>query len=217
MRNGLAGRLRTRRALALSVALAAAPALLADDGAHGDGVHRDGRHGGEGSAVPGHGAAGTAALAAGARGPLAEPGQGAFAALAEAVAVLAADPETDWSRVDIDALREHLVMMDALVTDAVVERREVDGGHAFVARGEGRTREAIRTMVPAHAQVLAATTPWMVEASPTDAGAVLTVRSDDPGEREKIAALGFFGLMATGDHHRAHHWAMARGAAMHGH
>ena len=41
--------------------------------------------------------------------PLAEPGPGAFAALSEAVATLAADPDTDWSRVDVAGLREHLL------------------------------------------------------------------------------------------------------------
>jgi hypothetical protein len=38
-----------------------------------------------------------------------EPGQGAFAAIAEIIALLEADPNTDWSKVDITALREHLV------------------------------------------------------------------------------------------------------------
>lgn len=36
---------------------------------------------------------------------LTEPGQGAFAALSEAVRVLEADPETDWTKVDLVGLR----------------------------------------------------------------------------------------------------------------
>ena len=39
------------------------------------------------------------------RSVLREPGQGAFAALSEVVRVLEADPETDWSRVDLAGLR----------------------------------------------------------------------------------------------------------------
>lgn len=39
-----------------------------------------------------------------------ETGQSAFAALAEIVTILQADPETDWERVDIDGLRRHLVV-----------------------------------------------------------------------------------------------------------
>ena len=43
-----------------------------------------------------------------------EAGQGAFAAIQEIVAILEADPDTDWSKVDIDALRQHLVDMNAV-------------------------------------------------------------------------------------------------------
>ena len=38
-----------------------------------------------------------------------EPGQGAFGALHEIVRILEADPRIDWSKVDLDALREHLI------------------------------------------------------------------------------------------------------------
>ena len=41
-------------------------------------------------------------------GPI-EAGESAFAAIQEIVALLNADPKTDWSKVDIDALRQHLV------------------------------------------------------------------------------------------------------------
>ena len=147
--------------------------------------------------------------------PLTETGQGAFAALAEVTAALTADPDTDWSRVDLDALREHLVSMDRLVLDATVESEAVDGGHRFTVSGEGRTRRAIREMVPAHAVVLAAETRWTVEAARTAEGATLIVGSDDPDERQRIGALGFFGLMAMGDHHRPHHRVIATGRPMH--
>src|SRR5665213_2414926 len=41
-----------------------------------------------------------------------QPGQSAFAAIQEIVAILEADPKTDWSRVNIEALRQHLIDMD---------------------------------------------------------------------------------------------------------
>ena len=130
-------------------------------------------------------------------------------------AQLTADPETDWSRVDVDALREHLVSMDRLVLDAAVEMDVLDDGFRFTVSGEGRTRKAIHEMVPAHATVLAAESEWEVEAARTGEGATLIVRSDDPDEQRRIGALGFFGLMATGDHHRPHHWALVNGQPMH--
>ena len=46
-----------------------------------------------------------------AAGEVTEGGQGAFAAIAEVVALLDADPATDWSRVDIEGLRQHLIDM----------------------------------------------------------------------------------------------------------
>ena len=146
--------------------------------------------------------------------PLSEPGQGAFAALAEVISTLAADSSTDWAEVDIDALREHLVSMDRLVLNARVETTTLNNGYRYRVTGTDRTRQAIREMVPAHAKVLAVAQPWRVVAERTDEGATLTVRSEDAAEQQRIGALGFFGLMATGDHHRAHHWAIANGRPM---
>ncbi len=50
-----------------------------------------------------------------------EPGQSAFAAIQEIVAILEADPETDWSRVNIEALRNHLADMDNVTLRADVK------------------------------------------------------------------------------------------------
>jgi hypothetical protein len=51
-----------------------------------------------------------------------QPGQGAFAAIQEIVEILEADPETDWSKVDIGALRQHLIDMDNVALHAQVEK-----------------------------------------------------------------------------------------------
>jgi hypothetical protein len=48
-------------------------------------------------------------------------------------------------------------------------------------------------------------------------GVRLIVTVADPSDTAavaKIRALGFIGLMATGDHHAAHHMALARGDVM---
>src|SRR5437763_2768602 len=43
-------------------------------------------------------------------GPLpTSPGQAAFGAISEIVRLLKADPNTDWSKVNIEALRQHLI------------------------------------------------------------------------------------------------------------
>jgi hypothetical protein len=136
---------------------------------------------------------------------------------AEIVAILEADPGTDWSAVDIGRLREHLVDMSAVTLRATVAATAVDGGLSMTITGSGRTRDALRRMVPAHAVELDAMDAWSATAEATPEGARLTVTAPDPALQAKIRALGFFGLMATGGHHQAHHLAMARGMAVHRH
>jgi hypothetical protein len=146
-----------------------------------------------------------------------EAGQAAFAAIGEIVAMLEADPDIDWSKVRIADLRDHLVDMSAVTLRATVAATAVDGGHSMTITGSGRTRGALRRMVPAHAVELDAMDAWSATAEATPEGARLTVTAPDPALQAKIRALGFFGLMATGGHHQAHHLAMARGMAVHRH
>ena len=40
------------------------------------------------------------------------PGQDTFGAIQEIVQILDADPKTDWSKVDLEALRQHLIDMN---------------------------------------------------------------------------------------------------------
>ena len=148
---------------------------------------------------------------------LVEPGQGAFAALAEVVTLLEGDPTTDWGSVDLDGLHDHLIDMDRLVRDAKVSvERHADGLRARVT-GDPATLEAAMRMVPAHAGELAAEPLWRVSSEVGSDAVVLDVRSDDHAQVARITALGFFGLMASRDHHRAHHLAIATGDDPHGH
>lgn len=148
---------------------------------------------------------------------LSEPGQGAFAALSEVVRVLESDADTDWTRVDLGALRDHLVDMDRLVTHTVVREEGLDGGVRAIAAGDAATLATLRRMVPAHGHELAKDTRWDVLVSEEAGAVVLQVTSADPSVAARIRALGFFGLMASQDHHRAHHLRMARGADVHAH
>ena len=148
---------------------------------------------------------------------LREPGQGAFAALAKIVTLLNNDPDTDWSRVDLRALRDHLVDMDRVITDTEVQETILSNGIRAVAGGDPETQATLRRMVPAHARELSRDTRWSVTATERESGVVLTVTSDDPDIAARIKALGFFGLMASQDHHRRHHLMMARGERAHGH
>lgn len=154
------------------------------------------------------------ALAAGDRSPT-EAGQAAFAAIAEIVSILENDPATDWSRVDIGALRDHLVDMQRLVCDTRVSETPVEGGLEIVVGGPEEAVAAARRMVPAHAAMIAATHPWTV--SVEDRGNELTVHwtTTDAREVPKLRALGFYGLMVEGSHHQRHHLMIARGLDPH--
>ena len=107
-------------------------------------------------------------------------GQGAFAAISEIIRLLEADSTTDWSRVNLERLRLHLIDMDLVTLRSTVTSTNVAGGAQFTVTAPN----ASDTKAIAH-----------------------------------IRALGFIGLMASGDHHPAHHIMLARGDAMadHGH
>ena len=138
-----------------------------------------------------------------------ETGQAAFAAIAEIVKQLKSDPDTDWSRVDIDGLRRHLVDMDLVTTRDEVSRAPRPEGARFEVKGTPRTLEAIRNMVPAHAPFLASETGWRVTTKELTDGVALIV----DGDLDQIRGLGFFGLMAIGAHHQRHHLMIAKGLA----
>lgn len=144
-----------------------------------------------------------------------EPGNGAFAAISEIVALLATDPTTDWSRVDIDGLREHLVDMNALALGADVVTEATADGLRMTIVTAGPPGAAAERMVPAHAPVLEAEMGWSSKVDAEGHAIVWTVRSSEPDAVLRIKALGFFGLMATGDHHPEHHLAIAKGFPEH--
>lgn len=147
-----------------------------------------------------------------------QTGQAAFAAIAEIVRILEADPKTDWSKVNIEALRQHLIDMDDLTMRASVKSQEVAGGATFTVTGSGRVREAIRRMAKEHGQMMgrAEGVRWVTEEIPE--GAKVTVTSTAPGDAKRVArirGLGFIGLMTVGEHHTVHHLGVARGTMMH--
>jgi hypothetical protein len=142
------------------------------------------------------------------------PGQAAFGTIQEVVRILEADPTTDWAKVNISALREHLIDMDELTMRAVATERALDNGIEIAVTGTGRTRDAINRMIPAHVQELNAT-GWNAKAEDLPDGEKLTVTSTDAKQVTKLKALGFMGIMVQGAHHQAHHLMIAKGEFAH--
>jgi len=149
-------------------------------------------------------------------------GQAAFAAISEIIALLEADGRTDWSKVNLERLRVHLVDMDLVTMQSEVTTTETADGAVFVVRGTTPVAAAIKRMTAAHGAMLAQSGgPRWVRTELAD-GVRLAVSAADPTDAASIArvrGLGFIGLMALGNHHQAHHLALARGDAMadHGH
>jgi hypothetical protein len=148
------------------------------------------------------------------------PGQDAFGAIAEIVRMLEADPATDWAKVDIERLRQHLIDMNEVMLHSVVKQTPVGGGLAMEITGSGRTERAIRAMVVPHAVELNAMPQWSASTEVIPGGVRLTVVSKQPDDTKLIArirALGFAGLITEGAHHQPHHLAIARGEELAGH
>jgi|SRR5215471_11080751 len=129
----------------------------------------------------------------------------------EIVQILDADQKTDWSKVDLEALRQHLIDMNEVTLKADAAPQQVDGGLEIAVTGSGRTLGAIQRMVPAWAQTMNGHQGWSTKAASLQNGELLTVTATDPKEVQHIRGLGFIGLLASGSHHQMHHLAMAKG------
>jgi hypothetical protein len=147
------------------------------------------------------------------------PGQDAFGAIQEIVRLLEADPKTDWSKVDLEALRQHLIDMNEVTLDAAAAAKAAPGGIRVAVTGSGRTIAAVKRMVPDQAAMIEAVHPngWSARTEPLPNGMILIVTAKDPKQIEIIRGLGFIGVLASGDYHRMHHLAMAKGAFRHMH
>jgi len=144
-------------------------------------------------------------------------GQDAFGAIQETVRILEADPKTDWSKVDLEAFRQHLIDMNEVVLKADAAAKPIDGGLEVTITGSGRTLVAIQRMIPAYAQTVNGLNGWTAKAATLTNGELLTVTATDPKEVQHIRGLGFIGLLASGSHHQPHHLAMAKGEFDHEH
>lgn len=141
-----------------------------------------------------------------------EPGQAAYAAVGEAVAILTADRATDWSKVNVDALRAHLVDMDNVILRARATMEKLPNGARFRVTGDPATAASIKAMTRSHFTSENIPGGWKMAVEPLPDGSVVMVTSERPADAQKIQGLGFFGILTMGGHHQPHHLMIARGA-----
>jgi hypothetical protein len=138
------------------------------------------------------------------------PGQDAFGAIQEIVQMLQSDPRTDWSKVNIEVLRQHLIDMNEVTLHAAADQQAFDNGIEITITGEGRTLDAIKRMVPAHVSELREI-GWNAKSDELPNGIKLTVIASIAQPLNRLKALGFMGIMVQGSHHQPHHLMMAKG------
>jgi hypothetical protein len=141
-------------------------------------------------------------------------GQAAFATISEVVRMLEADSTTDWSKVNIEALRQHLIDMDAVTMRSTVRQRNVEGGIEADVTGTGATAGAIKRMLSMHSMMLDQSADYHATAVEIPGGVRFRVTAkgaDSSHVVARIRGLGFAGLLTEGDHHARHHMAIARG------
>lgn len=152
--------------------------------------------------------------------PLTAPGDDAFAAVQEVVEKLLADPTTDWSRVNLEALRRHLGDMENFTLNVeVTAQKPIDGGAEFTVKpSTPGAAGSLDRLFSAHPAILKQESGWdMTTKKNPDGSITARVTGGKPEDAAKIRGLGYIGVVAFGKHHQAHHWQMATGGDPHRH
>jgi hypothetical protein len=147
---------------------------------------------------------------------LTESGTDSFATLQEVIAVLESNSNTNWEKVNIEALRLHLVEMQDMTINVDVKQQYIDNGfQAVVTPTTNRAVKSLTRVLSGHPAQMKAETGWDMQVSNNDDIFTLTVVSKKAHEVAKIRGLGYIGVMSYGNHHQPHHWAMASGENPH--
>jgi hypothetical protein len=151
--------------------------------------------------------------------PLTAAGNYAFLTIQEAIEKLDTDPNTDWTKVNMEALREHLVDMENFTINVdVLSQKPVKKGMVAVVRPTTKRSEAsLERVFAAHPMQLKKEIGWDMLVEKKDDLFTVTVTTDKPSEVAKIRGLGYIGAMAMGAHHQLHHWGMVKGENPHQH
>lgn len=142
-----------------------------------------------------------------------EAGNDAFGTIQEIMSILRNDPNTDWSKVNLEALRQHLLdMQDMTFNVDVLSQKPISNGMMVeVKPTTERAKQSLARVFKAHPAIFSKETGWDMQVSEKKGVYTLTTTSYKSEDVDKIRGLGYIGWMAYGDHHQPHHLAMARG------
>ncbi|MBE8162926.1 MAG: hypothetical protein HAW63_02945, partial [Bdellovibrionaceae bacterium] len=154
---------------------------------------------------------------------LTEAGNDAFGTIQEIITKLSQDPTTDWSKVNLEAVRKHLLdMYDMTMSVTVVSQKPVSGGmEAVVYPTTDRAAKALVRVFNAHPAQLKKESGWDMTIKKGFGKKynkyIVTVTTSKDSEVDKIRGFGYIGVMAAGKHHQTHHLMMAKGENAHKH
>ena len=147
---------------------------------------------------------------------LTEAGTDPFAVIQEAIALLEANPDTDWAVVNIEAVRSHLVEMQDMTLNVTVEQEPINLGFmAVITPTTNRALESMIQVLSVHPSQMKIETDWDMTVTNNNGIFTITVTTNKLSDIDKIRGLGYIGIMAYGNHHQPHHWAMASGENPH--
>jgi len=149
--------------------------------------------------------------------PLKQSGNDIFDAIQEVVEELKADPQTDWEKVDLESLRQHLLDMKAFTEEVEVkEQQPIEKGIKMIVKPESsRAEKALKNMLSMHPKMMKMERGWDMNAEKKDSTWEIAVTTDNTDEVPLIRGLGYIGIVVEGAHHQVHLWMMATGKGHH--
>jgi len=135
---------------------------------------------------------------------LTESGTDIFATIQEVIHKLSTDPDTDWSKVNLEALRQHLRdMFEFSYNVDVLSQQAIEHGVKIKVKPVTvRAEKALDKVLNAHPMMLKMETGWDMQSTKTDREYQIIVTTTNPSEIDKIRGLGYIGLLAIGNHHQ---------------
>ncbi len=148
---------------------------------------------------------------------LSEAGNDAFGTIQEVILKLNSNPDTDWSKVNLEKLRRHLIDMNNITLNVkVISQTKIKNGLlAIVKPTTLGAKASLQRIFQAHPMQLKAETGWNMSVKSDNGQYILKITTKNKKDIDKIRGLGYIGLMAYGTHHQEHHWAMATGKNPH--
>jgi len=118
---------------------------------------------------------------------LTESGTDPFATLQEVIAELEINPDTNWEKVNIEALRLHLIEMQDMTINVDVKQQYINNGfQAVVTPTTNRAIKSLARVLSGHPAQMKAETGWDMQVSNNDDVFTLTVVSKKAHEVAKI-------------------------------